>query len=92
MSQKDARLPVSHKKITGVKKISKGTDDSGPVAECARGAPTLTAVPVRRALGLSPQPAPTQHAYDFTPRAPYIQIYSKFQNNPFESKIKDPKF
>ena len=49
MSQKDARLPVSHKKITGVKKISKGTDASGSTATRARIAPTVAAVPTRGA-------------------------------------------
>ena len=75
MSQKDARLSVSHKNMCGVKKISKEADDSGPVAECARGAPTLTAVPVRRVVGLGPAPTHPQQTYNFTPRAPYIQIY-----------------
>lgn len=49
MSQKDARLPVCHKKIAPVKKTSKGMDDSGSVAECARIAPTVAAVPTRGA-------------------------------------------
>ena len=49
MSQKDARLPVSHKKITGVKKISKGTDASGSTATHSRIAPTVAAVPTRGA-------------------------------------------
>ena len=92
MSQKDARLPVSHKNLAPVKKISKEVDDSGSVAVRPRGAPTLTAVPVRRAWIAGPATTHPQHAYDFTPRAPYIQIYSKFQNNPFKSKIRDPKF
>ena len=32
-------------------------------------------------LGLAP--THHQHAYDFIPHAPYIQIYPKFQINPF---------
>jgi len=75
MSQKDARLPVSHKNMCGVKKILKEADDSGPVAECARGAPTLTAVPVWRAVKLGPAPTHPQQTYNFTPNPPYIQIY-----------------
>ena len=75
MSQKDARLSVSHKNMCGVKKISKKADDSGPVAVQPRGAPTLTAVPVRRAVGLGPAPTHPQQTYNFTPNPPYIQIY-----------------
>jgi hypothetical protein len=47
MLQKDARLPMSHKKITGVKKISKEMDASGSTATRARIAPTVAAVPTR---------------------------------------------
>ena len=75
MSQKDARLPVSHKNMCGVKKILKEADDSGPVAVRPRGAPTLTAVPVRRAVRMGPAPTHPQQTYNLTPRAPYIQIY-----------------
>jgi hypothetical protein len=49
MSQKDVRLYVYHKNIARVKKIFKKADDSGPVAVCVRVAPTLAAVPRRRA-------------------------------------------
>ncbi len=73
MSQKDARLPVYHKKIAPVKKISKEADDSGPIATRARIAPTLAAVPVRRAMAACRDHAHTQHLYTFTPRASYIQ-------------------
>jgi hypothetical protein len=48
MSQKDVRLPVYHKKIALIKKISKETVDSGSTATRARVAPTLAAVPVWR--------------------------------------------
>jgi hypothetical protein len=88
MSQKDARLPVSHKNIRGVKKISKGTDDSGPIAVRVRGAPTLTAVPVRGAWGR----VRTMHTLNKrTILHPTPRIY-ELQNNPFASKIRDPKF
>ena len=49
MSQKDARLPVYHKKIAPVKKISKETDASGSTATRVRIAPTVAAVPTRGA-------------------------------------------
>ena len=49
MSQKDARLPVYHKKIAPVKKILKETDASGSTATRARIAPTVAAVPMRGA-------------------------------------------
>lgn len=87
MSQKDARLPVSHKKITGVKKISKGTDDSVPIADRARIAPTAAAVPVRRVVGLDPHPR-TLNTRTILYPAP--RIY-EFQNNPFTFKIRDPQ-
>jgi hypothetical protein len=49
MSQKDARLPVYYKKIAPVKKILKEADDSGSIADHARIAPTVAAVPTRGA-------------------------------------------
>ena len=87
MSQKDARLPVSYKKITGVKKILKETDDSGPVATHSRIAPTLAAVPVRRVVGLDSRPR-TLNTRTILHPAP--RIY-EFQNNPFTFKIRDPQ-
>jgi hypothetical protein len=91
MSQKDARLSVSHKKITGVKKILKETDDSGPIATRARIAPTLAAVPVWRAVGLGPRPH-TLNTRTILHPTPHIYKYIKFQNNPFALNIRDPKF
>jgi hypothetical protein len=91
MSQKDARLSVSHKKITGVKKILKETDDSGPIATRARIAPTLAAVPVWRAVGLGPRPH-TLNTRTILHPTPHIYKYIKFQNNPFAFKIRDPQF
>jgi hypothetical protein len=78
------RFLVSHKNITGVKKISKEKDDSVPIAARPRGAPTLAAVPVRRAVDAGPAVIPNQHTHISTPRAPYIQIYPKSQNTLFK--------
>ena len=79
MSQKDARLPVSHKKITGVKKILKETDASGSTATRARIAPTVAAIPTRGAWARVPAYTHSQHVYDFTPQPSYI----RFRINPF---------
>ena len=91
MSQKDARLPVSHKKIAPVKKISKGTDASGSTATRARIAPTMAAVPVWRVVGLDPRPR-TINTRTILHPMPHIYKYIKFQNNPFTSNIRDPQF
>ena len=91
MSQKDARLPVYHKKIAPVKKISKEMDASGSTATRARITPTLAAVPVWRAVGLGPHPH-TLNTRTILHPTPYIYKYIKFQNNPFASKIRDPQF
>ena len=88
MSQKDARLPVYHKKIALIKKISKGVDASGPIATHSRIAPTVAAVPVWRAVGLDPRPR-TLNTRTILHPAP--RIY-EFQNNPFTFKIRDPQF
>ena len=73
MSPKDVWSPVCYKKVRVAKKISKGVDASGPVAARARVAPTMAAVPRRRAMAACPNHAHSQHLYTFTPRASYIQ-------------------
>jgi hypothetical protein len=87
MSQKDVRLPVYHKNPARTKKISKGMDASGPTATRARVAPTVAAVPRRRAMAACRDHTHSQHLYTFTPRPPYI----RFQNNPFGSKFQSRK-
>ena len=84
MSQKDARLPVSHKKIAPVKTISKGTDASGSTATRARIAPTVAAVPTRGAWArvLTTRTLNTRTILHPTP---HIYKYIKFQINPFWS-------
>ena len=73
MSPKDVWPPVCYKKVRVTKKISKGMDASGPTAARARVAPTMAAVPVRRAMAARRNYTHSQHLYTFTPRASYIQ-------------------
>ena len=62
-------------------------DASGPVAARARVAPTMAAVPQRRAMAACRDHTHSQHLYTFTPHPPYI----RFQNNPFGFKLQDRK-